>query len=282
METERLKQFCTIIESGSLSKASELLAISVSGLSKSMTKLQDDLGFSLFIQKGRGVIPTDRGEEVYKQSFYLLEKISSLYQIGKEVDETIRVGGLEVFTYSLLGKHLIKGFPDSKISILELSPGDLEKALLSKTIDVGVTYFPIPQDGIEYLKIKKIELKVFVKNNSKKFGDYKFILPLSANSPEVTDHFDQDGWPELKFPRKYLIKTNKLSVGLSLFESEEDLALFIPHFLANDLKEKYDLYPISLPKKMERIYRDIFIAKRANDTERRIHKITGKIIRNYC
>lgn len=44
MDTKRLRQFCAIAETGSLTKAAELLHITHSGFSKSMKLLQDDLG----------------------------------------------------------------------------------------------------------------------------------------------------------------------------------------------------------------------------------------------
>ena len=66
METNRLKQFCTVKETGNLRKAANLLGISHSGLSKSMKALEEELGFPLFQSNGRGIVVTDEGLKLYE------------------------------------------------------------------------------------------------------------------------------------------------------------------------------------------------------------------------
>ena len=64
METNRLHQFYTLYQTVNLRKASELLGISHSGLSKSMTILQRELDQDLFITVGRGIAFTDKGHQL--------------------------------------------------------------------------------------------------------------------------------------------------------------------------------------------------------------------------
>jgi len=64
METDRLKYFCVIVDTGSLTKAAEVLGVSHSGLSKAMSVLQGELGFKILVPKGRGLELTEKGREL--------------------------------------------------------------------------------------------------------------------------------------------------------------------------------------------------------------------------
>jgi LysR family transcriptional regulator, salicylic acid-responsive activator of bsdBCD len=68
METNRLKQFCVIVETGSIVKASQLLHITHSALSKSMRCLQEEIGFSLLRRQGRGLALTEDGLHIYQRA----------------------------------------------------------------------------------------------------------------------------------------------------------------------------------------------------------------------
>ncbi len=65
MDTNRLRQFCAIAETGSMTKASRLLHITHSGLSKSMKLLQEELGLELLRPCGRGIMLTEHGKLIY-------------------------------------------------------------------------------------------------------------------------------------------------------------------------------------------------------------------------
>ena len=56
METNRLRQFCTVVETGSFRKAADILGISHSGLFKSIKTLEEEVGFVLFLPSGRGIV----------------------------------------------------------------------------------------------------------------------------------------------------------------------------------------------------------------------------------
>src|SRR5689334_693560 len=85
METNRLKQFCLIVETGSLVKASQLLHITHSALSKSMKFLQNEIGVSLFCSVGRGIVPTEEGLLIYKRAKDFIEQENHLFKLDKQV-----------------------------------------------------------------------------------------------------------------------------------------------------------------------------------------------------
>ena len=98
METNRIKQFCTLVEIGSLTKTANLLGITHGGLHKSLRILENELGFALTISKGRGIEITERGREFYPSALEILRTIEkSLQKDSKPESAEYKIGSLEIF-----------------------------------------------------------------------------------------------------------------------------------------------------------------------------------------
>lgn len=288
METDRLRQFKAVVETGSLTQAADLLGVTPGGLSKSMKILQAELGQELIRPEGRGLVVTDQGLEVYRRLIPVLEAVQKLQEPDTEHAQTLKVGGLEVFTFEFLGRVLTGLFPDAELEILDLGSGHIEAAVLQKKIDVGLTYFPRPQEGLDYLKIKDIDLKVYAAWGSEdacSLESLRFVAPLSPDSPDITDPYDSDGWPELKYPRNKALRTNRLSTAINSVVSD-DYAIFIPQFFADHINRQLpkakQLRPVRLKQKIGKITRSIFMVKRKSRSETSQMKQLARAIRQEC
>src|ERR1700748_2821892 len=99
METNRLRQFCLVVETGNLRKAAELLGISHSGLFKSIKVLEEEVGYPLFIPSGRGIVVSDPGKQLYNRTSRFFEAYEQLLGKKEKPDQSvIRIGSFEVFT----------------------------------------------------------------------------------------------------------------------------------------------------------------------------------------
>ena len=91
MELDWIKYFVTIAETGVMRKSAERLFISESTLSKSMKKLEKELGITLFEPKGRGVVLTKAGEKYYEKVRTILNEFYDLnHSIQKETEVTAK------------------------------------------------------------------------------------------------------------------------------------------------------------------------------------------------
>ncbi len=274
METDRLKQFCTILEAGSLSRAASLLGISHSGLSKSISTLETELGYPVFKPQGRGLVPTVRGREIYSSAQAILEQIHHL-QRGNAAEETlaVRVGVLEIFTSHFVGQLASETFADQPFEILELAPGQIEASLIERRIDMGLTYVPFPQEGIEYLKLCPLSLGIFARRGAfsgTPLAEIPFVTPTTQFPLNPLGIKERDGWPESLFPRNRRYRVNLLSIGIDLAR-EGACAIFIPDFLArrhNDVTTVANhLVKIRLPAHFPDLHRNAFLVKRTEDVE---------------
>ena len=62
MELRQIQYFIQLYKDKNITKASKNLFISQQGLSKSINKLEDELGFFLFERSSSGVIPTEKAK----------------------------------------------------------------------------------------------------------------------------------------------------------------------------------------------------------------------------
>ncbi len=278
MESDRLKQFCLILETGSLSKAAELLGISHGGLSKSMSTLQSELGIALFQPHGRGIIPTDAGKNLYKRAHEVVEKIEALKKPAREsLELTHRIGALEVFIGPVLSE-LPPETLEERFEILELNPGKIEVALSENRIDVGFTYLPVPLEGVEYLKVANFKFGIYARKNTfkgMKLEDIPFVAPISEAPSNPLGIKERDVWPDGLFPRKKKFQVNLLSTAMELAHNGE-CAIFIPDLLATHHNSftsgEFRLEALPFPSQFPKPTYHVFMVKREGSEETKLTK----------
>ena len=92
MDTRTLVAFKTVCDAGSIGHAAEQLFISPQGLSKSMARLEAELGSALLVRTNRGVEPTRAGRLLYERADQIAGILDSLRQsIAADPPETLRV-----------------------------------------------------------------------------------------------------------------------------------------------------------------------------------------------
>lgn len=234
MDTYRLKQFCTIVETGSLTKAAQLLHVTHSALSKSMGALQKELHQKLLQADGRGVSITREGNQVYQNAKKLLELEHHLFHLKLGNDESkISIGMTEIFLPVLAEGIAKRNFGEEKIRLLEMSPGQIEQEVISGKIDYGITYAPVSIEGLEISEIRKFSSGCYYlegKFDHLKISQIPFAVPALELAENPLNIQIRDGWPEALHPRNKRYFVNLLSVAIDL--ARRGLcAIYVPHFL---------------------------------------------------
>ena len=289
METNRLRQFRVVVETGNLRKAAELLGISHSGLSKSMKALEEELGFALFNPSGRGIVVSDEGSKLYDRSeAFLAEYDRLLGKTAEPVRRTLRVGSFEVFTSFFIGPLVKTYLPDTEMEIHELVPGRLEEALAFNKVDVGITYEPVPRKGVEYVKAASLLMGAYALKD--RFDDFEmseipFVVPVNPLEGAPSGVKGRDAWPETKIERLVRYRVDLMATGLEI--AQQGLgAIFIPRFVARLHNERVlegkRLEPLKLPRGLGTVKRDVFIVKRDSTAEDNTIRQIAKALRDIC
>lgn len=80
MNLNALSLFVSVVQDGSLSKASERLNVPIATISRQITELEKSLNIQLFDRKKSGVKPTMAGQKLYEQVY---QNIDNLLQVEK-------------------------------------------------------------------------------------------------------------------------------------------------------------------------------------------------------
>ncbi|WP_317302474.1 LysR family transcriptional regulator [Acidaminococcus timonensis] len=142
MNTRYLTYILTIAKRKNMTKAAEELYISQSSLSQYLTKLEKELGTSLFYRTKWELIPTPAGELYIEACKKVLAIKEDLYRQIKELDNAgnIAVGTTSQFGLKMMTEIVPKfkeKYPNFNITISHGNLPLVKKMLMEETIDVA-------------------------------------------------------------------------------------------------------------------------------------------------
>jgi DNA-binding transcriptional LysR family regulator len=178
--------FYTVANAGNISKAAKELYISQPAISKSIQKLEENLGCKLFSRSSRGVLLTDEGQLLYghvKEAFETLnlgeDKLKRSIALG--------VGHLQIGVSATLCKYMLLPYlkefirrnPHISISISCQSTNETLRLLDENKIDIGLIGKPENLKNINFFYLDNIE-DIFVANPDYLANLNKRGIPESA------------------------------------------------------------------------------------------------------
>ncbi len=162
------KVFYEVAKAGNISRAAKVLFISQPAISKSIVKLEEQLGVRLFVRNSRGVSLTAEGELLFehvKEAFETIGRGEDEIRMFREFNMGhLRIGSSTTLCKFLLIPYLreyLKEYPHMKISIHNQDSMRTMKELEDHKLDVGAVVLPSIKNGIRFLRIMDVE-DVFV------------------------------------------------------------------------------------------------------------------------
>ena len=222
------KVFYDVAKNGSFSKTAEFTYTTQSAVSKSIKKLEEQLGTQLFYRKPHGVELTENGKEL----LYYVEKSYGNIQIAErlltETDNLDR-GKLNIGLPSYISsffffdkiKNFYNKYPNIEITLMNGSRDYLLNLLYNHQIDFIIYSSPIFQDinkDLELIKLYPIKYKFFCKKEE--YDKYKNIKSIKdiENIPLV---LPVPGSNNRKFLDQILIRENvKVNKTINIQTSE--------------------------------------------------------------
>ena len=142
MDWDKLKIFHTVAEASSFTKASTILNLSQSAISRQIQGLETDLKVQLFERHARGLVLTENGEYLFKSAHEIISKLKDVESNLSGQKDKIN-GKLVVTTVVSFGTTWltprIKEFMDLHPDIeIELIFNDVELDLATRQADVAI------------------------------------------------------------------------------------------------------------------------------------------------
>ena len=287
----KLKYFAVVAETGSLRRASELLQITPPALSRAIKQLEAELGADLFVASGRGIAITDRGRHLQQRASRLLSEYEAFVADMRRPERssgTLRIGTFEIFSTHFMGWAIDRYFRGRSVLMREMIPGELEGALINREVDVGITYIPVPHEGLDFLKVARAEMGIYGRCESflnTPFAELPFCVPLSPVSGAALSVQGLDGWPLGGPSRKVRFQFHMLETGLNVAARGHGV-LFCPPFVVeryNELvRDRYQLERLAYPKGMKPVKMEMYVVKRRSSPQSEDIRLLAKAIRECC
>ncbi len=244
--------FYAVANTGNISKAAKELYISQPAISKSIQKLEENIGVKLFDRSSRGVTLTLEGELLYthvKSAFETLtlgeDKLHRFIALG--------IGNLTIGVSSTLCKYIllpylrdfIKKYPHINISIACHSTNHTLKLLEDGKLDIGLIGKPEILKNIDFYPLREIE-DIFVAtkdylHNLRVRGVKKKHLLQSAtlmllDKENMTRQYIDDYFQENHIITQDIIEVSNLDLLIEMSKISLGIGCVIKDFVYHELK----------------------------------------------
>lgn len=272
MDLDWLKYFTAVVDSGSMRQAADRLFVSEAALSKSVAKLEKELGVSLFERKGRGLVLTEAGEHYYHGVSRILEEF---YTLGREMKDytgtsahgreriVVEFGG---FAVRHLGAFL--AIRDERRNLdLQICSSDTTDAR-SRAFDLALVSLPFDEDRFEGIPLYDIEFGIVTDKglslSDDGYIDLQSLRHMTFIMPEGDTETKFGGWPVAKhvevmcqyagFTPKVGDWASNVDALVTALYSGRSVAMMPIELYEERFSTSLRLYRISEPKCLRRIW----------------------------
>ncbi|MFE4706817.1 LysR family transcriptional regulator [Peribacillus simplex] len=200
MHIEQLEYIVEISETGSFSVAAENLHVTQSGISKSIGKLEEELGIKIFNRSRSGALPTEEGKTVIEKAYEVIIKLQEFRKTAK-IQSSHALEDLKISVYPLLIESIFKSLssfkednPHIQIEIKEAPSHIIIEKIKKKSVDIGLTYITK-----QIIEDEELDSEVLINSKAK--------ICVSKDSPLAS--------------KDYLTPQNLLNQSIILYDSKE-------------------------------------------------------------
>lgn len=249
LDFNKLAVFSQVVESGNYRLASEVLNVSPSALSQTITTLEHRLGFALFHRTGRRLIPTASGLTLHKEfrrhQGAFLESVKGLAEKKHRVTGLLRIGSYLEFATSQLAPVLrtfTQKFPDAQLKLHFDTPSRLEESLEKGRLDLCFSIYPSGARKLESRPVFHEEL-VLVSPAGLLSDSPSYEEVLAAPLVDYfANHLALSRWLQLHFrrrPKKIPVKVYASAAEMVLALVTEGAGIgVVPKFLLDSTRLK--------------------------------------------
>ena len=203
----RYEIFVRVAEMGNISKASELLNYTQSGISHVIAGLEKELGIQLFIRSKNGVMLTEKGSRILPYVRSLINQENNMrqaaYEMNHSVAGTLRIGSFSsASAYWMPGiiRHFRVHYPEVEIEILDgnyneirewISKGQVDCGFLSSIVAEGLRFYPLMEDPMYVVVSKHHPLAKQEKIKLEEALRYPLILETPGCDSDIQELLEQ-------------------------------------------------------------------------------------------
>jgi DNA-binding transcriptional LysR family regulator len=162
IDVRQIRQIIEISRQGGIGRAARELGISQPALSRSIARLEDQLGAVLFERSGEGAKPTTFADYIVSRAVPAMESMSTIARevrmMAKGEAGRLRIGigpVIRDLIFPDISVRIVKAFPKLSLRVFIASTPELMKDVASRTIDIAICssdHLPIDIDDNAYIR----------------------------------------------------------------------------------------------------------------------------------
>lgn len=258
MQLTQLEYFIVVARLEHMSKAALELEVSQSSLSKTIARLEDDIGVPLFDRRGKSIRLNEYGrifyERVEKALDDLQEAKSEIQELANIREDSIAINVMNSKLLPKLFYDFYKKRPNVKIRQYVLPDKLALQKIISGDIDLMIVINPIKDDRIEWVPLFTEEVFLVVPKNHPlaakesvsliETKDELFILSETGQNFRTTENqlFEKAGFtPQIAF------EGEDLSIILQLVNEGKGISFIFNYSFLDQYLDNVKILKISNP-----------------------------------
>lgn len=150
LNTRQIVVFDAVMRVGNASAAAEMLHVGQPAISKTLTLMEEEVGYQLFRRTGRGMEPTPQAEALWPHVQRVRAEMERLQGnaavIGRGLSGIVTIGSNFTLISALATKaatQLRKDYPEIGLRLSTTAPNSIIEDVIARKIDIGMVYGPI-------------------------------------------------------------------------------------------------------------------------------------------
>ena len=228
LSSKQIEIFYQVYKNNSMSGAAEKLQISQPSVSKTLAGVERNLGFKLFLRKGKKLHPTIEANELFEYASLVTNQLKNFNYIANTYKsrsfDYINIGTTPSLAETIVPKiinNYLKENQSARFNLINLNSIDLVEDRYKPDIDITICFNAKEQNNIDSVVLKK--------------GEHKVASPVSFSIPSLVNINDLTEYP--------LIAITNL---LSLYSEESVMNYFIKNNIEMNFVSKSDSYSAAL------------------------------------
>ena len=162
LTSKQIEIFYEVYKNNSMSIAADRLDISQPSVSKTLSVIEKNLGFQLFLRKGKKLVPTHEADELYEQASIVTNQLKNFNYIANTYKsrsaDFINIGTTPSLADTIVPK-IINAYreikPETRFNLINLNSIDLIEDRYKPDIDITICFNAQRQINTKNTVIKK-------------------------------------------------------------------------------------------------------------------------------
>jgi DNA-binding transcriptional LysR family regulator len=228
LSSKQIEIFYQVYKNNSMSGAAEKLQISQPSVSKTLAGIEKNLGFKLFLRKGKKLHPTLEANELFEYASLVTNQLKNFNYIANTYKsrsfDYINIGTTPSLAETIVPKvinNYLKENKSTRFNLINLNSIDLVEDRYKPDIDITICFNARGMNNNNSVILKQ--------------GEHKLVSPISFGLPSLVNINDLSEYP--------LIAITNL---LSLYSEESVMNYFIKKNIEMNFVSKSDSYSAAL------------------------------------